>query len=120
MSAAGAKHALRESVFDVLTCPVCGEYLCPPITLCSAGHNTCHRCRPNLQSCPRCMGQLLQTRNMALETIARGLRYPCRYSSAGCQRKCPMDEIGKHHAQCSHRSYCCPLRAIEGCDWTGR
>jgi E3 ubiquitin-protein ligase SIAH1 len=114
------KHALRESVFEVLRCPVCGDYLRPPITLCQAGHNTCSRCRPNLQCCPRCSRPLLQTRNMALETIARGLRYPCRYASAGCPHNFTMDEIWSHHAQCEHRPYPCPLRAHEGCHWTGR
>ncbi|PSN48680.1 hypothetical protein C0J52_04785 [Blattella germanica] len=94
---------VRQSVFEVLTCPLCYEYMCPPITLCQAGHNICARCRPGLQfsggnKCPRCGRVLLDTRNVALESIARGLKYPCRYSPAGCKLKFSMDEIGKHHA----------------------
>jgi hypothetical protein len=125
MNQAGSKPAVRQSVFQLLTCPLCREYMRPPITLCQAGHNVCSSCRSSFlfsdgNKCPRCDRPLLDTRNVALETIARGLVYPCRYSSAGCREKLAMDDIVKHHAQCPHRSYDCPLRALEGCKWTGR
>ena len=114
---------VRQSVFEVLTCPICHEYMSPPITLCQAGHNICNRCRPNLQfkggnKCPRCRRDLLDTRNVALETIARGLKYPCRYD--GCKVKFTMEDIGKHHARCNFRSYDCPIRSQEHCYWNGK
>jgi hypothetical protein len=120
-----SRPPVHLSVLQTLTCPVCCEYMRPPITLCQAGHNICCRCRPSLQwpggnKCPRCEGPLLDTRNVALETIARSLLYPCRYSVAGCRGKFGMDDIGQHHARCPHRSYDCPLRRLEGCKWTGR
>lgn len=116
---------MSQSVFQLLTCPQCREYMRPPITLCQAGHNICSSCRPSFlfpggNKCPSCERPLLDTRNVALETIARSLVYPCRYSSAGCREKLRMDDVLKHHAQCPHRSYDCPLRALEGCKWTGR
>lgn len=120
MSHAGSKPAGRQSVFQTLTCPLCREYMCPPITLCQAGHNICSRCRSGTEKCPTCERPLLDTRNVALETIARNLVYPCRFSPAGCRGKFRMDDVGKHHAQCPHRSYDCPLRELEGCKWTGR
>ncbi|XP_069689595.1 E3 ubiquitin-protein ligase sina-like isoform X2 [Periplaneta americana] len=124
MSSPGCSKALRQSVFDVLTCPLCKEYMHPPITLCQGGHNICSSCRPGLQfsggnKCPRCRRPLLETRNVALETIARGLRYPCRYNGSGCREKFSMEEIAEHHAHCVHRLYDCPLRALESCTWCG-
>ena len=123
--ASGRKPALRQSVFEVLTCPLCREYMLPPITLCQAGHNICSSCRPGLQfsrgnKCPHCGQKLLETRNVALETIARGLSYPCRYKDAGCLLKFSANDIRKHHGRCPHRSYDCPLRALDRCQWTGR
>jgi hypothetical protein len=117
--------SVRQSVFQLLTCPLCREYMRPPITLCQAGHNICSRCRPRLQfsggnKCSACARPLLDTRNVALETIARGLLYPCRYSRAGCRKKFAMDDVAEHHAQCLYRLYDCPLRALEACKWTGR
>jgi hypothetical protein len=120
MSQAASKPAVRQSVFQLLTCPLCREYMRPPITLCQAGHNICSSCRSSLLKCPRCERPLLDTRNVALETIARSLVYPCRYNSAGCREKLGMDVVVKHHMLCPHRSYDCPLQALEGCKWTGR
>jgi len=124
-SASGRKPAVRQSVFQVLACPLCREYMIPPITLCQAGHNICSSCRPGLQfsggnKCPHCGQPLLETRNVALETIARGLTFPCRYKDAGCLLKFNANDIRKHHGQCPHRSYDCPLRALGRCQWNGR
>jgi E3 ubiquitin-protein ligase SIAH1 len=123
MSSPVSKPAVRQSVFQTLTCPLCREYMRPPITLCQAGHNICSRCRSDRSDgnkCLSCESPLLNTRNVALETIARNLVYPCRYSVAGCRKRFGMDDVAKHHAQCPHRSYDCPLLALEGCKWTGR
>lgn len=125
-SASGRKPAAaHQGVLQVLTCPLCREYMAPPITLCKAGHNICSSCRPGLQfsggnKCPHCGQPLLETRNVALETIARSLRYPCRYGVAGCRLTFSLNDIGKHHACCPHRSYDCPLRTLENCRWNGR
>ena len=124
-SKAACSQAVRQSVFEVLTCPICHEYMIPPITVCQGGHNICRKCRPTLQikggsKCPRCRKALLDTRNVALETIARGLKYPCRYNGIGCKEKYNMDDIGKHHARCAFRSYDCPIRELEHCAWNGK
>ena len=124
-SASGTKPAVRQSVFQILTCQLCREYMVPPITLCHSGHNICSSCRPHFQfsggnKCPHCGQPLLETRNVALETIARGLLYPCRYRDAGCGMKFSMADVRKHHGRCPHRSYDCPLRTADRCRWSGR
>ena len=39
-------------------CPVCFDYVLPPIIQCSAGHLVCSNCRPKLTCCPTCRGPL--------------------------------------------------------------
>jgi hypothetical protein len=116
---------MSDRLLQSLTCPLCCQYMRPPITLCQAGHNICSSCRPDMQwwggnRCPQCDSPLLDTRNVALESIAGSLLYPCRYSAAGCPHKFRLEDVGPHHAECPHRSYGCPLRALEHCKWTGR
>ena len=39
-------------------CPVCFDYVLPPIYQCQAGHLVCSVCRPKLNCCPTCRGPL--------------------------------------------------------------
>lgn len=38
-------RALTEALLKELKCPVCMEYMVPPIKLCTSGHNICSKCR---------------------------------------------------------------------------
>nr|CAD7601990.1 unnamed protein product [Timema genevievae] len=110
----------RENLLSVLTCPRCKEYLDPPIIICETGHNLCHRCRPDQQTCTVCLRPLLDTRNFSLEGIAREVTYPCRYRGQGCRESFPMVDIAVHHGRCHFRVYNCPGRILEKCRWQGR
>ena len=39
-------------------CPVCFDYVLPPIIQCQSGHLVCANCRPKLNCCPTCRGPL--------------------------------------------------------------
>ncbi|PNF19731.1 hypothetical protein B7P43_G14772 [Cryptotermes secundus] len=99
---------ISKSVQDALECPVCLEYMTPPITMCSSGHSVCQACRPRMTSCPTCRRPLLGIRNYALELLARELQLPPRPADAPqatCLDTCPYEP-----------EYGCPLE----CSWTGR
>ncbi|XP_069689592.1 E3 ubiquitin-protein ligase sina-like isoform X2 [Periplaneta americana] len=107
-----------ESILSALECPVCMEYMVPPISLCENGHSICDQCRPQLPLCPTCRRPFLSnTRNVALESIASGLDYPCR--NEGCLEVFPLALVTKHQAVCPHRPYECPLSLGSHCAWKG-
>jgi hypothetical protein len=43
---------------SVFECPVCFDYVLPPILQCQSGHLVCSNCRLKLTSCPTCSGPL--------------------------------------------------------------
>ena len=78
----GAGGSDLASLFE---CPVCFDYVLPPILQCHAGHLVCSNCRPKLTCCPTCRGQLGgNIRNLAMEKVASTVMFPCKYSSGGC------------------------------------
>lgn len=60
-------------------CPVCFDYVLPPILQCQAGHLVCNQCRQKLSCCPTCRGPLSPSiRNLAMEKVASTLPFPCK------------------------------------------
>lgn len=43
---------------SLFECPVCFDYVLPPIIQCQSGHLVCSNCRPKLSCCPTCRGPL--------------------------------------------------------------
>lgn len=41
-----------------IECPVCQEFMIPPIYQCHVGHSVCGGCKPQLRECPSCRGPL--------------------------------------------------------------
>ena len=64
-------HALTKALLKELKCPVCMEYMVPPIKLCMNGHNICSKRRERVQCCPTCRDKFSEIRNVALENIPR-------------------------------------------------
>jgi E3 ubiquitin-protein ligase SIAH1 len=110
-----------EALLSDLECPVCTEYMIPPITLCCNGHNVCNKCRLNIKCCPVCRGQLSGIRNVALEKIARRQMYPCTNRDKGCSQVFSMDLIADHQAECRYGPLKCPLNKFPSvkCSWKG-
>ncbi|XP_062512840.1 E3 ubiquitin-protein ligase SIAH1-like [Corticium candelabrum] len=109
-----AKHDLA-SLFE---CPVCFDYVLPPILQCNSGHLVCSQCRPKLACCPSCRGPLPVVRNLAMEKVAETVTFPCRYRMAGCPQLLHHTEKRGHEEICEYRPYVCPCPGAS-CKWQG-
>lgn len=89
----------NQELAQLFECPVCFDYVLPPIMQCNAGHLVCQHCQPKLtvrfklisiflllliQHCPTCRGQAPTIRNLAMEKVAATVFFPCKYHSSGC------------------------------------
>jgi Seven in absentia protein family. len=104
-----------------LECPVCLDYMMPPIVMCESGHSICSKCRPNLSKCPYCRQPFLNLRNKALESLSLRVKHPCCHKSYGCQLVFRADVKADHEIECPYRPYTCPLLKDNRimCQWSG-
>jgi hypothetical protein len=56
---------------------------------------------------------------VALENIARRLKYPCPNRQSGCLDRFSVEHIGKHHDVCVYGKIKCPLQLLQKCSWNG-
>ena len=112
-------RALEEALLRDLECPVCMEYMVPPIKLCMSGHNICSRCRWTVQRCPTCRAKFSEIRNVALENIVRRQMYPCANRQNGCLDLFSIEHIAEHQAVCVHGKIKCPFHVNRKCSWKG-
>ena len=118
--ACGNNH-LDLEILRELECPVCQEYMEPPITLCERGHNICSVCKPNVQTCGICRGDYLNTRNITLENIARSCIFPCKHHEEGCVEILPLERRKSHYLDCVYETRACPFNKLSKseCPWQG-
>ncbi|KAM9451028.1 E3 ubiquitin-protein ligase Siah2 [Clarias gariepinus] len=115
-SALAGQSAELTALFE---CPVCFDYVLPPILQCQAGHLVCNQCRQKLSCCPTCRGPLTPSiRNLAMEKVASTLPFPCKYASAGCMLSLHHSEKPEHEEVCEFRPYTCPCPGAS-CKWQG-
>jgi E3 ubiquitin-protein ligase SIAH1 len=100
---------LSQNLLIELECPVCLEYMLPPITLCKNGHDICGHCKPKLKHCHTCRGPILDMRSQALEKLARRLQYPCRFRKFGCAVILNADKMTDHQQNCPRIRFNCPM-----------
>jgi hypothetical protein len=111
-------RAMGEALLKELKCPVCKEYMVPPIKLCTNGHNIC-RCRENVNCCPKCSAEYSDIRNVAFENIAR-IHYPCANMKTGCSELFSIGHFAGHLALCVYGDIECPLNIKAWrCSWKG-
>jgi E3 ubiquitin-protein ligase SIAH1 len=110
---------LAKEVLEQLECPVCMEYLLPPITMCPNGHNICSSCKEKLKKCPTCRETLSNTRNKALEKLAVRVECPCHNKPHGCTLTFPITLISEHQDVCEYNPLVCPLQEQVHCNWKG-
>jgi len=113
------RSGLEESLLSELECPVCMEYMVPPITLCVNGHNACDICRPKIPYCPTCRHPFLTSTNLALEKLVREVKNPCSYQKYGCEEVFVHDMVRDHQYRCHYRQQTCPMdqRRNVKCSW---
>jgi len=112
-------RALDDVLLSDMECPVCIEYMVPPIKLCTNGHNICCKCRESVHRCPTCRAQFSEIRCVVLENIARRLKYPCSNRQNGCRDLFSIEHIAKHHTVCVYGKIKCPKPFIGECSWNG-
>jgi len=112
-------RALNEALLREMKCPVCMQYMVPPIKLCTNGHNICSKCREIVKCCPTCRAEFSEIRNAALESIARSQKYPCDNKKRGCLDWFSIEHIAEHHAVCVYGKIKCPFKLNKNCSWNG-
>lgn len=90
---------LDEDLRKELECPICYEYMKPPISMCENGHSICSSCKPKLKNCPSCKRPFLATRNLALESLSSMFvsmhTTPNSSESTANKHNCPFSTISK-------------------------
>lgn len=112
-------HELSKDVLEQLECPVCTEYMQPPITLCGNGHSICSSCKQKLQKCPTCRKPFSPIRNRTLEKLAVRVQCPCPNEPYGCTLTFPIALLHKHQDVCRYSPTVCPIRKLVHCEWKG-
>jgi E3 ubiquitin-protein ligase SIAH1 len=112
-------RAVDEDLLKELECPVCMEYMVPPIKLCTNGHTICSKCKERVQRCPTCRVGFSETRSVALENIVRRQKYPCANRESGCLQLLSIEHIAEHHAVCVYGKIKCPFHFYMTCSWNG-
>jgi E3 ubiquitin-protein ligase SIAH1 len=112
-------RVLNEDLLKDLECTECMEYMVPPISLCTNGHNICSMCRWGVQRCPTCRADFSETRNVTLENIARRQRYPCVSRQNGCLELFSNEDIAEHQTVCVYGIIQCPFHLLNVCSWNG-
>ena len=108
---------LELSMLNELECPVCFEYMIPPIFQCDGGHSICSNCKSQIKECPTCKEEIDDTHNFALEKMAQLIHYRCKFNELGCNYRAKPDEMKQHQTFCLFGPHQCPLKDYENCKW---
>lgn len=111
-------------ILSILECPVCFEYIIPPIYQCHNQHLICFNCQKKQTHCPVCRVKLQNERNLCMEKVTEYISYPCKYEGDGCNVTLSVCEKENHERACLTKGqHHCSLLTREGnvsqCDWIG-
>lgn len=99
----------NSELASLFECPVCFEYILPPILQCQNGHLVCQACRKMITTCPTCRIQITSNiRNLQMEKVASSVFFPCKYSILGCKNQLLYQDKPGHEEVCGHKPYICP------------
>ncbi|XP_019877875.2 probable E3 ubiquitin-protein ligase sinah [Aethina tumida] len=108
---------MYDELLIELECPICTNYMSPPIRQCVIGHSVCEACRKKLKQCALCQGKFTNARNISLESLAQKMLYPCIYKGSGCITRLLHNEREAHELRCSFKGFQC---AMDKCNWSGK
>lgn len=83
----------KKLFLQLLECPVCKEYMGPPIYQCSSGHTICNSCKTKLGKCSSCEDPIEKTRNFTLEELSKKVELP-----TGDDKKAVKNDVGVKRA----------------------
>ena len=103
----------NSELASLFECPVCFEYVLPPILQCQNGHLVCQSCRQRITSCPTCRIQITTNiRNLQMEKLASTVQFPCKYSTGGCNAHLLYKDKTEHEDTCVFKPYSCPCPGL--------
>lgn len=91
---------LDAELLNFLECPICVNWMRPPIWQCLLGHSICDSCRWKVPQCPLCHTTFGETRNYSLESLSAVFKFPCVNQHLGCETLLPLQDLKKHEAKC--------------------
>ncbi|KAF7492302.1 hypothetical protein SSS_10102 [Sarcoptes scabiei] len=111
--------ASNSEIASLYECPVCFEYILPPILQCQNGHLVCQPCRKKLTYCPTCRICIdSEIRNLQMEKIASTVLFPCKFASLGCKHLLLYKDKPNHEDICDFKPFSCPCPGTK-CKWQG-
>ncbi|PSN29516.1 hypothetical protein C0J52_28253 [Blattella germanica] len=102
--------SFQEVLLHEIECPICLQYMTPPIKQCSNGHNICKDCRHKIDICPVCRENLADIRNLTAESMSRLITHPCVNKKFGCTGHFLLDFKEKHEIKCLFKQIGCPIQ----------
>ena len=96
-----------DMFYEAYVCPICYEFLTPPVIRCSQDHNFCLTCIDRMEllsggsRCPNCRIPINKdNRNRFVEEQLEQLFVYCKYKDQGCVNKIPLSRREKHEKFC--------------------
>ncbi|XP_044751808.1 E3 ubiquitin-protein ligase SIAH1-like [Coccinella septempunctata] len=111
---------MNNPVLSEFECPICMEYMIPPIHQCTMGHTFCVNCFDKFSKCPTCRSPKGVSRAYALERIHSSVIFPCRFRSEGCEVQILGSELSDHQGTCTFAKNLCPFATPMSCRWQGK
>lgn len=106
-------------MLKAIECPVCFEYMVPPIFQCEIGHSICGQCKSKVKQCPTCTKPFGAAQNFAVENMTSYIKYPCKNSEKGCEFISTAKNIKQHEHSCQYSAFLCPTSDYTSCSWSG-
>uniref|UniRef100_A0A1B6KEM4 RING-type E3 ubiquitin transferase n=1 Tax=Graphocephala atropunctata TaxID=36148 RepID=A0A1B6KEM4_9HEMI len=106
---------IADLLHDTVQCPVCLNTLRAPVAQCVSGHALCPDCKPQINVCPTCRKDFIETKPIVLQQLLEVLPRSCPFRTLGCMDVFVPGSI--HEALCSYRTVDCKL--LE-CEWSGQ
>lgn len=111
--------SIEQDILCELECPICLEYMVPPIYQCQTGHSICGSCKIKVSECSLCKQPVQDIRNFGLEKITSRIKYHCKYRDFDCNFISTANDIKQHETVCKFGPYNCPFVGYEPCTWNG-